>query len=160
MKISRLFIFLLFFLLICSISIYPGEKTYQLNKIGKVIVTDTFKFSLNSARWDNGGEFFTPDVNKQWLTLDCTIQNISKDTVAFSSMLMLALFDSKGYSQSMTLFADTKGSIDGYIASSQIMRGEIAYEVDDSCLYWEFVFKPSLLDTKQYFYSIKKEQVK
>ena len=160
MKIFKLFIFLLLFFLICSISINATEKTYQLNKIGKVIITDTFKLSLNSVRWDNGDEYIQPDPNKKWLTLDCTIQNISNDTVSFSSLLMLALFDIDGYSQKMTIFAITKGSVDGLIAPSQIMRGEVAYEVDASQSYWEFVFKPDLLIPNQYFYSIKKEQVK
>lgn len=160
MKNSKLFISLILFFLICSISVFPSEKTYQLNKIGKVIITDTFKFSFNSARWDYGDEFFKPDANKKWLVLDCTVQNISNDAIGFSSMLMLSLFDVNGYSQDRTVFAETRGAVDGMIVSSQIMRGEVAYEVDALGSYWEFVFKPDLLKPEQFFYSITKEQVK
>ena len=159
MKIFKLFIFFLLFFLICSISIYPSEKTYQLNKIGKVIVTDTLKFSLNSARWDNGDEYIKPDPGKKWLVLDCTIQNISKEPILISSMMMFALFDDEGYAQSIDIFAHKKGTLGGNIVPSQIIRGEVSYEVDESCLYWEFTFT-SELHGERYFYSIKKEQVK
>jgi hypothetical protein len=156
---KKLFILFTLFFLICSLS-FATEKSYTLYKIGETITTDIFKFTLNSVRWDHGDEYFKSESGKNWLVIDCTVQNMTGSSAVFSSMLSLSLFDDDGYAQDVSYFTNTKGSLDGTLAPSQTMRGELAYVVDSSHSCWELVFQPDWLSSDQYFYQITKEQVK
>ena len=137
-----------------------SQKSYKTFKMGTTIKINNFQFCLNSARWSKGNEYGSPENNYIWLILDCSIKNIDNEPILFSSMLTLKLIDKDGYSQKETIFANTKGSLDGELSPNQIMRGEIAFEVKTNQSYWEFIFKPDLVDLGQVIYSIKKVQVK
>ena len=157
---KKLFILFTLFFLICLLS-FATEKSYTLHELGTIITADNCKFSLNSIRWESGDNMFlTPDSGTKWLVLDCTIQNTSNETIFFSTMLFFNLFDKAGYAQNLTVYAPRKGNLDTSIAPSQTVRGEVAYVVDESASYWEFVFKPTVMGDDQFFYSIVKEQIK
>ena len=182
-NIKLYYIFLITFLLLtCSISAYASQSITAVTFDGKSVLLkpngtwefmetvaqysdETFdigttiklgdvSFCVNSARFDK-------DNDLAFLILDCTVQNISTHSFLLSSMLMLNLKDEKGYYQDQSYFANTKGSLDGELSVNQILRGEVAYEIDLSNeYYWEFVFKPDLVNPGQAVYLIMKEQIK
>ena len=168
MKYIKLFlliiVFCLVFLTFVSSQTVVDEITpkYETFKIGTTLKIGDFKVCLNSARWSNGDKDYKPEPGYIWLLLDCTVQNINSKPEFVSSMTQFKLYDKEGYSQTQSFFASlvTKGSLDGELSPNQIMRGEIAYEVEIGQSYWEFAFKPNLFDSGQVIYSIKKEQVK
>ena len=168
MKNIKLFSLIIVFCLIFLTFVYSqtvvDEITpkYETFKIGTTLKISDIKFCLNSARWSNGDDYQKPTPGYIWLLLDCTVQNVSSKSEIVSSMLQFKLFDKEGYSQTQSYLAYfvIKGSLDGELSPNQIMRGEIAYEVEINQSYWELAFKPNLFDTGQVIYSIKKEQVK
>ena len=186
MKNIKLFSLIIVFCLISSIFIYANQtattqdgkqvllksdgtweylkdqpqESYKTFKMGTAIKISNIQFCLNSARWSKGDDLFSPESNNIWLILDCSVKNISNESVMFSSMLMLKLIDKEGYSQEQAIFANTKGTLDGELSPNQLMRGEIAYEVEISQSYWEFILKPDIIDLGQAIYSIKKVQIK
>jgi len=168
MKNIKLFSLIIVFCLIFLTFVYSqtvvDEITpkYETFKIGTTLKISDIKFCLNSARWSNGDDYQKPTPGYIWLLLDCTVQNVSSKSEIVSSMLQFKLFDKEGYAQSQSFLAYnvTKGSLDGELSPNQIMRGEIAYEVEINQSYWELAFKPDLFDPGQVIYSIKKEQVK
>ena len=129
-----------------------SQKSYKTFKMGTTIKMSNIQFCLNSARWDKGDDLFSPEPNNIWLILDCSVKNISNKSIIFSSMLMLKLIDKEGYSQDQAIFANIKGTLDGELSPNQIMRGEIAYEVEINQSYWEFAFKPDLINPGQVIY--------
>ena len=161
---SLIIVFCLIFLTFACSQTVVDEITpkYETFKIGTTLKIGDFKFCLNSARWSNGDDYFKPETGYIWLLIDCTVQNLNSKPEIVSSMTQFKLSDKEGYSQTQSWLAYTtiKGSLDGELSPNQIMRGEIAYEVEINQSYWEFAFKPNLFDSGQVIYSIKKEQVK
>ena len=168
MKNIKLFSLIIIFCLIFLTFVYsqtvvdeitPKYKTF---KIGTTLKIGDFKFCLNSARWSNGDDYLKPAPGYIWLLINSTVQNVSSKPAIVSSVLQFKLIDKEGYSQTQSWLAYTvvKGSLDGELSPNQIMRGEIAYEVEINQSYWEFAFKPDLINSGQVIYSIKKEQVK
>ena len=182
-NIKLLYIFLIAFLLLAgSLSVYSSQELTAITSDGKSVLLkpngtweyldnvtqnsdETFdigttikianvSFCVNSARYDK-------DDSQSLLILDCTVQNLSTSPFMLSSMMMFTLIDEKGYSQDQSYFVNLKGSLDGELSPNQRIRGEIAYEIDMSNeYYWEFVFKPDLVNTGQVIYLIMKDQIK
>ncbi len=123
-------------------------------KVGDIVAMGDLEFTINSVRFDEGSEYFKPDEGKKWLVADCTVTNNSEEPTTISSMLMIRLFDSEYYSQEMSLFADTKGSLDGELGAGRTLRGEVAYEVDASETAWELIFEPNFFGFGQAIFNL------
>jgi len=123
-------------------------------KVGDTVAMGDLEFTINSVRFDEGSEYFKPDEGKKWLVADCTVTNNSEESTTISSMLMIRLFDSEYYSQEMSLFADTKGSLDGELGAGRTLRGEVAYEVDASETAWELIFEPNFFGFGQAIFNL------
>jgi len=126
----------------------------QIFKVGDTVAMGDLEFTINSVRFDEGSEYFKPDEGKKWLVADCTVTNNSEESTTISSMLMIRLFDSEYYSQEMSLFADTKGSLDGELGAGRTLRGEVAYEVDASETAWELIFEPNFFGFGQAIFNL------
>ena len=137
-----------------------SQKGYNTLPMGATVKISNFKFCLNSARFSMDSDISSPKPNMVWLILDCTVTNLGNEAETVSTMLMLTLRDKEGYSQEQAIFAETKGKLDATISPGQTIRGEIAFEVEQGQVYWEFIFKADVFGTNQAIYSISKEQVK
>lgn len=62
------------------------------------------------------------------------------EAVNISSLMQMDLLDADGYAQDLTLFVDTRGSLDGEVGAGRTMAGELAFDVDESD-YYEFIFE-------------------
>ncbi len=131
----------------------------EIFAIGDVVRMGDLVFTVNSARWEEGDEWFKPEEGERWLLLDCTIENESNKSTSISSLLMFKLYDEDSYSRDMELFADTKGSLDGEVGVGRKMRGEIAFSVEEGQSYWEFIFKPELFGFGQAIFAINEDEV-
>lgn len=126
----------------------------KIFKVGDTVTMGDLEFTLNSVRFDGGGEYSKPDEGKKWLVVDCTVTNNGAEPTSISSMLMLSLYDSEHYSQKMTLLAETKGNFDGELGAGRTLRGEVAYEVDASETDWELIFEPNLFGFGQAIFKL------
>jgi len=134
----------------------PAHETYFM---GDTVKMGDLIFTLNSARWDKGSEFMKPDPGEKWLVFDCTIENASASATTISSFLMFVLYDEENYSSDLTLFADTKGSLDGELGPGRKMRGEIAFDVEEAHSQWEFIFQPNVFGFGQAIFLINANEV-
>jgi len=132
------------------------EETFR---IGDVVDSGDLLFTINSARWEEGDEYWGPDEGERWLVLDCTIENEGGESVTISSLLMFTLYDKDGYSQDTEMFADTKGSLDGELGAGRKMSGELAFDVEEGQTEWEFIFEPELFSFGQAIFLITEEEV-
>ncbi len=135
----------------------PIDETEAANEtfyLGDTVKMGDLIFTLNSIRWDQGSEFMKPDPGEKWIVFDCTIENAGDSATNISSLAMFSLYDEEHYSCSMTIFADTKGSLDGELGAGRKMRGEIAFDVEEGQSKWEFIFKPEMFGFGQAIFEI------
>jgi len=102
--------------------------------IKPAVVGDTLEFSnvnitINSMREDKNGGLFEPDEGMMYALIDLTIENKSSESISSSSLMQINMFDGQGHYYSTSLFAETKGSIEGEISPGQKKRGEVGFEV-------------------------------
>lgn len=97
--------------------------------IGDVLQFNDANVIVNSTRIDTGNDYFGPDEGMIYVVADLTIENTSSESISASSLISLDVFDQDGHYSSISMFADTKGDIDGEISPGQKKRGEMAFEV-------------------------------
>lgn len=145
-----------------DVVVAPGpeaEPTHETYFIGDTVKMGDLVFTLNSARWDTGSEYMKPDPGVKWLVFDCTIENAGASPTTISSLLMFVLYDEESYSSDLTIFADTKGSLDGELGPGRKMRGEIAFDVEEAHSQWEFIFQPNVFGFGQAIFLISVNEV-
>jgi len=182
-NIKLYYIFLITFLLLtCSFSTYSSEAFTAINfdsrtvllrpngtweyfdivvqysdeffEMGNTVNVNNVSLCVNSAHYEK-------DNNQVWLIINCSIQNLNSSPIIISSLSTFTLKNVKGYYQDLSLLINIDNPLDGRLMPNQTINGEIAYEIDLSNEhYWEFVFKPDLINTGQAVYLIMKEQVK
>ena len=111
----------------------------QAGSVGDMIQYQDLEITLNDAYTSEGGQFETPS-NDQYLILDLTIENKSDEAENISTLLQMSVQDDEGYTYDVTIFTETKGSLDGEIGPNREVRGEVAFDVDESSTY-EFIFE-------------------
>lgn len=117
-----------------------APKTFA---VGDTVTIGDFKITVNKTRTNTGSEFFKPAAGHIWFIVECAIENLhAKDAQTVSSLLMFELVDKDGRSQKLSVFADTKGKLDGEIGVGRKMTGEIAWEVPSGAKGLELLFKP------------------
>lgn len=136
------------------------ESKNESFEIGDIVDSGDLLFTVNSARWEKGDEYFGPEDGYKWLVLDCSIENESDESASISSLLMFTLYDKDGYSRDIEIFADTKGSLDGELGAGRKMSGELAFDVEEGQTEWEFIFEPELFSFGQAVFLINETDVK
>ncbi|MCK9307856.1 MAG: DUF4352 domain-containing protein [Methanoculleus sp.] len=127
----------------------PAPPLVPTYSIGDSVEMAGYNFTFNSARWDAGTGFSSPDPDEKWLALDCTIRNIDDEATSFSSS-RLDLYDADGYQKDRTFSADARGDLDAQIGPGRMIRGEAAYVVDiDDNGPWELVLQPDPFTREQ-----------
>lgn len=117
-------------------------------KIGDVVQLKDFKVTVNGIRTatqDKSG-VIKPEDGNEYLIVDCTVENISKENQSISSMLMFKIEDKDGRSYDQALmYPDLKGSLEGDVAPTRKITGEYAVEVPKGKKGLELVFDGSFL---------------
>jgi len=135
------------------------EEVEDMFKIGETVKMGDLVFTVTSARWDEGGEFYGPETGERWLLMDCVIENAGDKEDVISSMIMFVLYDEEHYSRDQEFLAETKGNLDGELGPGRTMRGEIAFSVEEDQSEWEFIFQPNIFGFGQAIYLITEEDV-
>lgn len=129
----------------------PAQETF---KIGETVKMGNLQFTLNGVRFDDGGDFFSPNDGERWLVFDCTLENLGSEPTAISSLLMFKLYDANDYAMGLAIGPDLKGSLDGELGAGRRMAGEIGFVVEETEQSWEFIFAPNLFGFGQAIYEI------
>jgi hypothetical protein len=103
-------------------------KQQETFKIGERVEMGKLVITVNSIRDSQGSEFLKPESGHIYKIADCTIENLSDESEAISSMLMFKMADSEGYNYNITITDSSKTSLDGELGPGRKMRGEIAFE--------------------------------
>lgn len=123
---------------------------------GEVANVNDTKIKINSVKkvmneclleWDGNCQSYNNPENSFFLLVDLTIENNSSDDLTISSVMSFELktTDGEKAEQTITLKAITS-SLDGTIMPSDMLKGQIAYDVKESEQYYLY-YKDSLLDS-------------
>ena len=115
--------------------------------VGDTVSVGEFEITVNSVETLSSGSLTDPD-NDFFLLIDATIANNSDEDETISSLLSFDLRGSDGFSYDIDIFAPEKGSLDGDVRAGGILRGQIAFDVED-LEYYDFTFEPSLFGNDQ-----------
>lgn len=129
-----------------------AQTEFEFDEVA--IVNDT-QISINSATkitsecsWEYDGECMsenTPD-NDYFLVIDVTIVNNSDEELSISSMISFNLKDETGEQASYAWLTESVTSqLDDSIMPGDTLKGQIAYDVNESDYYY-FYYQDSLLD--------------
>ncbi|UCZ52638.1 DUF4352 domain-containing protein [Bacillus shivajii] len=116
------------------------EEVEEDLSIGDAVMFNGVQITLDDVRIDHGTDEWDAPNNDQYVIVHLTIENTLEESYNVSSMLQMSLFDEEHYSQDLAFMADTKGSLDGELGPGRTMRGEVAFDADESN-YYEFIFE-------------------
>lgn len=144
-----------------------GEKTSEFN-VGEIAKVNNTKMVINSVtkiykecsfEWEGKCESYTEPENDYFLLVDLTVENIGSETLSISSLMSFDLKDNNGEKGSLSFMLDAvKSSLDGDIMAGDKLKGQIAFDVKDSNVYY-FYYSDSLVDSPIKFV-INKEDIK
>lgn len=144
-----------------------GEKTSEFN-VGEIAKVNNTKMVINSVtkiykecsfEWEGKCESYTEPENDYFLLVDLTVENIGSKTLSISSLMSFDLKDNNGEKGSLSFMLDAvKSSLDGDIMAGDKLKGQIAFDVKDSNVYY-FYYSDSLVDSPIKFV-INKEDIK
>lgn len=144
-----------------------GEKTSEFN-VGEIAKVNNTKMVINSVtkiykecsfEWEGKCESYTEPENDYFLLVDLTVENIGSETLSISSLMSFDLKDNNGEKGSLSFMLDAvKSSLDGDVMAGDKLKGQIAFDVKDSNVYY-FYYSDSLVDSPIKFV-INKEDIK
>ncbi|MDG5789837.1 DUF4352 domain-containing protein [Evansella sp. AB-P1] len=118
--------------------------------VGDSVRFNDIIITLNDVTFSEGSDWETPN-EAAYLIADFSVENDSDESYNVSSMLNFSVYDDEHFKHSITIFTDTKGSMDGEVAPGRTMRGEIAFDVPDSS-YYEVVFEEPFTNGQAIWY--------
>ena len=129
-------------------------KQQEIFKIGERVEMGKLVITVNSIKDSQGSEFLKPESGHIYKIADCTIENLSDESEAISSMLMFKMADSEGYNYDITITDSSKTSLDGELGPGRKMRGEVAFEVPSDATGLELIFEPNVLGFGQAIFKL------
>lgn len=122
------------------------SKTF---KIGDTIEVKDFKVKVNKVSTSNGTEFIQPKKGNEFLKVDVTVENITKETQSVSSVMMFKVVNKDGRAFDQSITDDQKGQLDGEVGPGRKISGEYIVEVPKGQKGLELEFDSSLLSGGQ-----------
>ena len=107
--------------------------------VGDTMNFDGLEITLNEAFTSSGNEFEEPE-NDHFVLLDMTIENTTEEEAHVSTLMQMSLQDDESYTHDVAIFTDAEGSLDGELGPGRDMRGQVAFDVNESETY-EFIFE-------------------
>lgn len=121
-------------------------------KVGDVVQLKDYKITVNKVYNVPGTDLAKPKSGNEFIAVDCTVENISKEEQAVSSMMMFKVVDKDGRACEYSLMGQTAanaGQLDGKIGVGRKMTGVYVVEVPKGTTGLELEFEGSLLSSGQ-----------
>lgn len=136
-----------------STSSKPASEDTKKNepktfKVGDVVQLKDYKITVNKVYPVSGNEFAAPKDGNEFIAIDCTVENISKEEKTVSSLVMFKVVDKDGRACEYSLMGQTAanaGQLDGTIGVGRKLSGVYVVEVPKGKTGLELVFDSSLL---------------
>lgn len=145
-----------------STSSKPASKDTKKNepkifKVGDVVQLKNYKITVNKVYNVPGTDIAKPKDGNEFIAIDCTIENISQEEQAVSSMLMFKVVDKDGRACEYSLMGQTAanaGQLDGKVGAGRKLSGVYVVEVPKGKTGLELQFDSSLLASGQIIVSL------
>ncbi|KEH85157.1 hypothetical protein Z965_10500 [Clostridium novyi A str. BKT29909] len=117
-------------------------------KVGDIIELKNLKVTVNKVYNVKGNEISKPKDGNEFIAVDCTVENISKEEQAVSSLAMFKVVDKDGRACEYSITGQTAanaGQMDGQIAPGRKLTGVYVVEVPKGTKGLELEFDSSLI---------------
>ncbi|UZQ50619.1 DUF4352 domain-containing protein [Clostridium kluyveri] len=117
-------------------------------KVGDVVQLKDYKITVNKVYTVEGNDFAKPKDGNEFLAIDCTVENISKEEQNLSSLVMFKVVDKDGRACEYSLTGQTAanaGQLDGTIGVGRKITGVYVVEVPQGQTGLELEFDSSFL---------------
>jgi len=132
-----------------------ASSTAKHFKVGdQVKVGDSWIVTVNSAKLHGPTTYDQPKAGDTYLVLDITFKNVSSKEQDLSSILQLSLKDSTGQTYNETVTTFVSGSPDGKVASGDLLRGQVVYEVPKAQKAFTLAFEADITSGGQTIWDI------
>lgn len=111
-----------------------------------------YKITVNKVYTVEGNDVFKPKEGNEFIAVDCTVENISKEQKTVSSMMMFKVVDKDGRACENSLKGETlakAGQLDGEVGPGRKITGVYVVEVPQGTKGLELEFDASLLSSGQ-----------
>lgn len=125
------------------------ENKVQKFKVGDTVEIKDYKVRVNKVTTSKGGEIIQPKKGNEFLKVDVTVENISKETQNVSSVLMFKVVDKDGRSYDQAITENQNGQLDGEVGPGRKITGEYVVEVPKGSKGLELEFDSSLISSGQ-----------
>lgn len=126
------------------------NKTF---KVGDVVKLNDFKVTVNKVYTvQSKDEFSKPEEGKEFIAVDCTVENTSKEEKTVSSMMMFKVVDEAGRECENSITGQTAanaGQMDGTVGPGRKLTGAYVVEVPKGKKGLELEFDSSLISGGQ-----------
>lgn len=132
----------------------PKAKTF---KVGDVVELKNYKVTVNKVYEVAGDEYTKPKDGNVFLAVDCTVENISKESQSISSIMMFKVVDKDGRQCEYSITGVTAakaGQLDGEVGAGRKITGAYVIEVPKGQTGLELEFDGSLLSGSQVVVSL------
>ncbi len=130
----------------------------DLNK--PVVTASGVSITPVGVRISKGDSWLTPDDGKVYVLVEIAVKNGSDSSVSFSSTLSFSIIEkgeSKYGSFAALLVSDTP--LDATVAPGAEAKGEVGFEVDEGWESLEIHYKPMLLSSEDYTFTVLRSDV-
>jgi hypothetical protein len=126
-------------------------------KVGDVVkVGDTWQVTVNKVKTSHGDDFSKPDAGNTYVIINVTVKNISGQEQTISSLLNFtykAVDGTKGKNALLT--TGVSPAPDGKVAASDVVKGDLVYEVPAAQKTGTLSFQADLISNGETVWDIK-----
>ncbi|WP_213997178.1 MULTISPECIES: DUF4352 domain-containing protein [Tepidanaerobacter] len=133
------------------------EETPQYFKVGEIAELNGVKAIITSIEKPAGDEFNKPDEGKEFVLVNMTIENDSKNDISVSSILSFnAYVDDSAINEDLMAQSAKKGTttMDGTISPGKKLSGCLGYQLPKGWKVLEIEFKPNAISDSKIVWKI------
>jgi hypothetical protein len=124
-------------------SLTSANQPAQNLSVGQTGDSAEWRVTVHGVRRDKEG-VMPPKEGHEYLVVDATFENTSKDSSVFASIINTRVKDGEGRTYDQALGARTESISEGPVSAGDKIRGELAYEVPTGAKGLIFVYDPVL----------------
>jgi hypothetical protein len=130
----------------------PVAEDTKTFKVGDTVKLKNLQLKVNKIYIVKGDQYNKPEAGNEFFAVDCTIENISSEEQAISSVMMFKVVDKDGRACEMSItgmVSANVGQLDGSIGVGRKMSGAYVVEVPKGTKGLELEFDASLFSSGQ-----------
>lgn len=122
----------------------PKEPVKTEYAIGETAEINGIKVTVNAVRSVEGDTIIKPEEGTEWIAVEVTFENTTKESVYIGGIFELTMKDGEGREKDQNIWGDLNGKVDGDVLAGEKMTGEKSFVITGDEESLALYYKPSL----------------